>query len=218
MSKKIRKIMVALRQQYGKNYQGVRQIMKNRSKQKSVYDSLRFRDALKRGLSLDAAFGYAVAEEAKTAGTGVPLEKQLIHNCIRDAARQGIPARDALKQAVDKRLQFRGSRDGFVTGAINHATKAIEAANRSYQSAKRVSGQDDESDMDMGVEDELFSAKPSGKTERFLLGDETAFEHVERSVAAKGAHDPAALAAWIGRRSEGKKKFQAKAAAGRRAT
>jgi hypothetical protein len=48
--------------------------------------------------------------------------------------------------------------------------------------------------------------------------DGAAFEHVERSVAAKGAHDPAALAAWIGRRAEGKKKFQAKAAAGRRAT
>ena len=43
-----------------------------------------------------------------------------------------------------------------------------------------------------------------------------AFEHVERSVAAKGAHDPKALAAWIGRRAEGKGTFQRKAAAGRR--
>ena len=46
--------------------------------------------------------------------------------------------------------------------------------------------------------------------------DGAAFEHVERSVAAKGAHDPKALAAWIGRRAEGKGTFQRKAAAGRR--
>jgi len=65
------------------------------------------------------------------------------------------------------------------------------------------------------MRDQLMSSTRA--MQRGEVEDGAAFEHVERSVAAKGAHDPAALAAWIGRRAEGKKKFQAKAAAGHRA-
>jgi hypothetical protein len=35
------------------------------------------------------------------------------------------------------------------------------------------------------------------------------FEKLTRSLAAKGAENPKALAAWIGRKKYGKKKFQA---------
>lgn len=45
----------------------------------------------------------------------------------------------------------------------------------------------------------------------------TKFEKLTRTLAAKGATDPGALAAWIGRKKLGKKKFQAKAASARAA-
>lgn len=46
---------------------------------------------------------------------------------------------------------------------------------------------------------------------------QTKYQKLTKSLAASGADDPKALAAWIGRKKLGKKKFQAKAAAGRRA-
>jgi hypothetical protein len=42
------------------------------------------------------------------------------------------------------------------------------------------------------------------------------FEKVKAAVAAKGASNPAALAAYIGRKKYGKKKFQAMAVAGKK--
>jgi hypothetical protein len=42
------------------------------------------------------------------------------------------------------------------------------------------------------------------------------FDKLAAKLAARGAHDPKALAAWIGRKKLGKKAFQAKAAAGHR--
>lgn len=44
----------------------------------------------------------------------------------------------------------------------------------------------------------------------------TKFDKLAARLAARGAHDPKALAAWIGRKKLGAKAFQAKAAAGRR--
>lgn len=44
----------------------------------------------------------------------------------------------------------------------------------------------------------------------------TAFKKLTKKLAAKGASNPKALAAWIGRKKLGAKKFNAKAAAGRR--
>lgn len=41
------------------------------------------------------------------------------------------------------------------------------------------------------------------------------FEKLTRSVAAKGAENPKALAAWIGRKKYGKEKFQKMAAKGK---
>jgi hypothetical protein len=40
------------------------------------------------------------------------------------------------------------------------------------------------------------------------------FEKLTKSLEAKGARSPKALAAWIGRKKYGKKKFQAKARRG----
>jgi hypothetical protein len=42
------------------------------------------------------------------------------------------------------------------------------------------------------------------------------FQKTKQALAAKGAKDPAALAAWIGRKKYGKAKFQAAAAAGKK--
>jgi hypothetical protein len=44
------------------------------------------------------------------------------------------------------------------------------------------------------------------------------FKAVEKAVAAKGARNPAAVAAYIGRKKYGKEKFQAMAAAGKKKT
>ena len=48
------------------------------------------------------------------------------------------------------------------------------------------------------------------------LGKGGRFAQVKAKVAAKGAKNPAALAAYIGRKSLGKAKFQKLAAAGRK--
>ena len=42
------------------------------------------------------------------------------------------------------------------------------------------------------------------------------FKKLTKSLASKGADDPKALAAWIGRKKYGKKKFQAAAAKGKK--
>ncbi len=47
------------------------------------------------------------------------------------------------------------------------------------------------------------------------LGTGERFEALKRSLARKGAKDPAALAAWIGRKKYGKKRFQELASRGR---
>ncbi len=87
-------------------------------------DRRRFRDALRRGLSLDAAFGYAAAEEATRAGQGNPLDSRLVKQCIRDSVGEGGSTHDVLKRAVDRRIAFQGSRDNIVEG-VGEAAKHI---------------------------------------------------------------------------------------------
>ena len=53
-------------------------------------------------------------------------------------------------------------------------------------------------------------------TRKPKLGSGKRFKALTRKLAAKGAKNPKALAAWIGRKKYGKKKFQKLAAAGRR--
>jgi len=48
------------------------------------------------------------------------------------------------------------------------------------------------------------------------LGSGARFKSLTRKLAAKGASNPKALAAWIGRKIYSKEKFQAMAAAGRK--
>ena len=48
------------------------------------------------------------------------------------------------------------------------------------------------------------------------LGSGARFKKLSAALAAKGAHDPNALAAWIGRKDYGKKRFQKLSAKGRR--
>jgi len=48
------------------------------------------------------------------------------------------------------------------------------------------------------------------------LGSGKRFAKLKSRLAAKGAHDPAALAAWIGRKKLGSKKMASLSAAGRK--
>lgn len=48
------------------------------------------------------------------------------------------------------------------------------------------------------------------------LGTGERFRRLVRQLAARGVRNPKALAAWIGRKKYGKKRFQKLAAAGRR--
>ena len=50
------------------------------------------------------------------------------------------------------------------------------------------------------------------------LGSGGRFRNLVEDLTAKGAHDPKALAAWIGRKNLGAKKFNSLAAKGRRRT
>jgi len=52
--------------------------------------------------------------------------------------------------------------------------------------------------------------KPKGK-----LGAGSRFKQLKGNLAKRGAKSPGALAAWIGRRKYGKKRFQKMAAAGK---
>lgn len=58
-----------------------------------------------------------------------------------------------------------------------------------------------------------FGSPPSSLRSVILT---TKYQKLTRKLAAQGADNPRALAAWIGRKKLGKAKFQAKAAAGRR--
>lgn len=58
-------------------------------------------------------------------------------------------------------------------------------------------------------------AKPNSKAP---LGEGGRFAALKKKLAAKGASDPAALAAYIGRKKLGKAKFQRLSAAARRST
>lgn len=122
----------------------------------------RFRDALRKGMSIDAAFGYAETLEAETAGQGKPLDKRLVRNTIKSSIKQGGMPHEVLKRAMahriqgDERLQFQGSRDN---------------------DPDMVTGVADDDQMDLGddpameTSDELFSAQPNGKITRFQMGD-----------------------------------------------
>lgn len=57
-------------------------------------------------------------------------------------------------------------------------------------------------------------AKPNAKAP---LGQGGRFAALKQKLAKRGVKDPAALAAWIGRKKYGKEKFQKLAAKGRRA-
>jgi hypothetical protein len=48
------------------------------------------------------------------------------------------------------------------------------------------------------------------------LGSGKRFANLEKKLSAKGATDPGALAAWIGRKNLGKKRFQKLAAKGKK--
>jgi len=48
------------------------------------------------------------------------------------------------------------------------------------------------------------------------LGSRKRFSALAKALKKKGAYNPKALAAWIGRRKYGKKKFQSLAVAGRK--
>lgn len=65
----------------------------------------------------------------------------------------------------------------------------------------------EESDLDLE-----FTAEELDAIAEAYMG----FEKTTKSLAAKGAKNPKALAAWIGRKKYGKEKFQAAAAAGKK--
>ena len=68
----------------------------------------RFLDALRKGRTIDAAFGEAAAVEATQAGQGRPLDLRLLHDCVTDAAKAGGSAKEIFERAAcDKRLSFR---------------------------------------------------------------------------------------------------------------
>jgi hypothetical protein len=60
----------------------------------------------------------------------------------------------------------------------------------------------------------MMEEKYHGKSMR--EGGGGRFAKMEDAMARKGIKDPAALAAWVGRKKLGKKKFQKLAAAGRK--
>lgn len=71
-------------------------------------------------------------------------------------------------------------------------------------------------DVLSAVKDDLESPHLREGGKKPPLGSGERFEELEGKLATKGAKDPAALAAFIGRKKFGKSKFQALAATGRR--
>lgn len=55
-----------------------------------------------------------------------------------------------------------------------------------------------------------------GKCKKLRLGSGKRFENLSEELEEKGIDDPEALAAWIGRRKYGKRRFQEMSTRGRR--
>lgn len=109
LTKKGKEVMASMRETYGgkKKIEQVFYASKNKGKLTGV-DAAKFRGALRRGASLDSAMQYsAIEEDARTAGTGVPLVPELA-KCIRDAAKEGGSPSEVLSRAMDKRITFQG--------------------------------------------------------------------------------------------------------------
>ena len=70
-------------------------------------------------------------------------------------------------------------------------------------------------DMEEGDEESMCDECWAEKKAKTESGEK--FKKLAASLKARGAEDPEALAAWIGRKKMGKAKFQSLAAAGRKA-
>lgn len=66
------------------------------------------------------------------------------------------------------------------------------------------------------LEQEIIAEELEEELQENLEEKYMGFEKAVKSLAAKGARDPKALAAWIGRKKYGKEKFQAAAAASKK--
>ena len=110
----------------------------------------------------------------------------------------GAKVMSHLKRAV--RANLKGNTDS----EENHFEKARDAAGGSDTIGSTVGRNRSAFRKSMGEEVEQVEEKYMG------------FKAVEKAVAAKGARNPAAVAAAIGRKKYGKEKFQAMAAAGKK--
>lgn len=119
-----------------------------------------------------------------------------------------MKAKKAVKEA--KKLDAVGKEDADINndgktdstdGYLKNRRKAISAAIKEEA--------DEVVDADLDLE---FTPEELDQIAEAYMG----FDKTTKALAAKGAKNPKALAAWIGRKKYGKEKFQAAAAAGKK--
>lgn len=130
-------------------------------------DRARFRDALRKGMSIDAAFGYAEAWEAQAAGKGHPLDRRLVKNCVKESLKEGGMPHEVLSRAMKRRISMKGA--GATTGDDDDGGM-MDMGDTTADDMTNVNNE-----LDLGattVKDELFKvASDPDQTRRFQMGD-----------------------------------------------
>jgi hypothetical protein len=149
----------------------------------------------------DVLFNHGLEKQVPTAELDILVSES-----------HGHAGKKAVKEAVN--LDPVGQEDADINndGKVDKTDNYLK--NRRKAISKAIAQEEADADGDVIAEDlELeFTLEEIEAIAEAYMG----FEKTTKALASKGAKNPAALAAWIGRKKYGKEKFQAAAAAGKK--
>ena len=144
----------------------------------------------------DVLFAHGLERQVATESLNILVSESHGH-----AVKKAKPVKEAKKLDPVGKEDADINNDGKVDstdGYLKNRRKAISAA---------IKEEIDESDLDI----EMTAEELDAVAEAYM-----GFAKTTKALASKGAKNPEALAAWIGRRKYGKEKFQAAAAKGKK--
>ena len=144
----------------------------------------------------DVLFDHGLERAVPTADLNITVSESHGHPVKKKAMKEAAKLDPVGKEDAD--VNNDGKTDK-TDSYLKNRRKAISAAIKEEQV--------EDSDLDLE-----FTAEELDAIAEAYMG----FEKTTKALAAKGAKNPKALAAWIGRKKYGKEKFQAAAAAGKK--
>jgi len=138
-------------------------------------------------------------------GHGHPMKAK---KAVKEA--MSVSDKKQVKSVSDKKLDPLGKEDADINndGKMNSTDSYLKNRRKAISAAIKEEA-DDVEDTDLDLE---FTVAELDAIAEAYMG----FEKTTKALASKGAKNPKALAAWIGRKKYGKEKFQAAAAAGKK--